>query len=132
MHYAGLFHGYRELAAISAKLRRGVRLYAPPPRTRLAWFHWDLLGPVPYDYRVYAGYADDEFSDYVYLPFMSRLVLCSIHENDAILQFMYNEATECPKRLFEIGFERVEAVIAFRIKNAVPGNVARYQIAPMV
>lgn len=129
---SGSFFGYRERPPAMPQKRRAVRLYTFKPRTRLAWFHWDLLGPVPYDYRVYEGYASDTFGDYIPIPYMSRMIVCNIRENDAILQFMYNEAAECPERLFELGFARVEAVIAFRIRNAIPGSPAYYQISPMI
>ena len=131
---SGSFFGYREY--VKKPVVGGRLIVFPPiePEIRLQWWHWDLLGPIPYAYDVFKGTADDAFpDDFVLFPFFTRMILANIRDNPAKLQFCYDQEGKIyfDERQFDIGFIRVEAAWGFRIKNAVPGNPARYQIVPL-
>lgn len=132
-NYAGLFHGYRELPAAG---RRAVYFhwYLPiPPENRLQYWHWDLLGPVPFWYEVYSGLAEDDYpADFIQFPFQSRLIMATIRDAPAYIIWTYDGVDELPERRFDLGFARLEAAVGFKIRNAEPGISARYQIIPML
>lgn len=131
--FSGSFFGYREYTKKAALISRPVVFPVIDPEIRLQWWHWDLLGPIPYAYNVFKGLANDDFPDkFILFPFFTRMILANIRDNPAKLQFCYDQDEEVyfDEREFDSGFIRVEAAWGFRIKNAVPGNPARYQIVP--
>ena len=142
MDHPATFFGYREYEK-PVLSRRGARLFTPvarratrldEPLERLApkWFHWDLLGPTPYDYEVHSGEARDTYSDaFILTRFQTRAVLCTVTDNPAYLVFTYDGATALPERFFDTGFTRVESIRGFKIRNAMPGQVARYQVVAL-
>lgn len=134
MHHAdGSFWGYREKPKV---LVGGGRLWLFPPidpQIRLNYWHWDLLGPVPFQYRVFSGLANDNYpNDFIEFGFMSRLIFCTIRENPGTLILTYDGVTEQPEREFTLSFIRLEACVGFKIKNAQPGFPCNYQIIPML
>ena len=132
MNHAGSFFGYREKKP-KPKLRVGGWTYTPPdPEVRLEYWSWDLLGPVPFQYDVYAGFSADEFpDDFVSFPFQSRLIIGTIRDAPADLILTYDGITEQPARRFGLGFARLEAARGFKIRSAEAGRPCRYQIIPM-
>lgn len=140
--------GYRELAPPAPPAgRRGWTFPSmskgatysfplPPPPLRLQYWHWDLLGPIPFTYKVFRGEAADDYAaafQEIDLPYgMTRLIVCTIRDNPARLIFTYDGINELPEREFSIGFARVEAVVGFKVKNAIPGMTARYQLCFML
>lgn len=143
----GAFFGYREHEVARVLSRRGWvfrsaskitpwRFPASPPPLRLMYWHWDLLGNVPFTYKVFSGEATDNYAaDFqeIDLPYgMTRLIVCTIRDNPATLIFTYDGVNELPEREFSIGFARVEAVVGFKVRNARPGMTARYQLCFML
>ena len=91
-----------------------------------------MLGPIPYDYKVYWGDAPDDYqADFIMLPFHTRAVHCTVMDSPGMLKFTYDGVEELPEREFGIGFERVEAIRGFKIKNKYPGNICRFQVMPL-
>lgn len=131
----GAFFGYRALPRERAAVY-SWRFLPPDPEVRLQYWHWDLLGPIPFWYDVYAGLAADDYpEDFVLFPFephMSRLIIATIRDAPAYLIFTYDGVTEQPERRFDLGFARLEAARGFKIRNAEPGRACRYQIIPMI
>ena len=132
----GTFYGYRE-RRVPPRLRTPSWHFTPPdPEVRLTYWDWDLLGPVPFVYDVFAGFAEDEYpEDFVMFPFdpfPCRLVIGTIRDGPALLIFTYDGETEQPERRFDLGFARLEACRGFKIKNAEPGRICRYQMIPML
>lgn len=113
------------------------RTYAwtfPPPdkEQRLEYWHWDLLGPIPFDYEVFSGTAEDDYpDDIVPFPFMSRLIVVTLRDAPAMIRFSYDGENDQPERRFEIGFARLEGARGFKIRNAEAGRACRYQVIPM-
>lgn len=127
----GIFYGYRERAPVR---RASTRLWLFPPsdpEIRLTYWDWDLLGPIPFSYDVFSGYAGDDYpDDFVLFPFQSRLIIATIRDAPAYIRFTYDGVTEQPERRFDLGFARVEAARGFKIRNADPGIQSQYQIIP--
>lgn len=136
----GAYWGYRAFS--SSRVMRVVHhMFLPPdPELRLQYWHWDLLGPVPFWYRNCSGFAEDDYQDdFVMFEFpgapdqyMTRLIIATIRDAPAYLVFTYDGVTEQPERRFDLGFARVEAARGFKIRNAEPGRPCRYQIIPML
>lgn len=125
------FWGYRG-AALGPGRTYFWRYIPPDQEQALKYWHWDLLGPIPFDYEVYSGTAEDNFPDSpVIYPFMCRLILATIRDAPAMISFTYDGETDQPERRFEIGFTRLEAARGFKIRNAEPGRACRYQVIPM-
>ena len=132
-HYGtGVFLGFRGLAAAPRGRMPSWRYVPTDPEVALKYWHWDLLGPVPFSYDVFGGLAEDDYpADFVMFPFQSRLLMATIRDGPAMIKFTYDGATEQPERRFEIGFARLEAARGFKIRNAEAGRPCRYQIIPM-
>jgi len=100
------------------------------------YWHWDLLGPIPFSYKVFSGEATDDYAaDFqdIDLPYgMTRLIVCTIRDNPAKLIFTFDGVNALPEREFSIGFARLEAVRGFKVKNAIPGLTSRYQLCFMM
>lgn len=126
------FWGYRGYRAPAGKTY--FWRYTPPdPEVALKYWHWDLMGPVPFSYNVCSGVAGDAYpADFVEFGFQSRLIIATIRDAPAIISFTYDGVTEQPERRFEIGFARLEAARGFKIRNAEAGRPCRYQIIPMI
>lgn len=133
MHIAsGAFYGYRELPRPPKARTRPWRLLPPTKELRLEYWHWDLLGPIPFCYENYRGLAEDDYgADFTLFPFMARLLIATIRDAPAYLILTYDGITEQPERRFDLGFARVEAVVGFKIRNAEPGRICSYQVVPM-
>lgn len=135
-HIQGAFFGYRELARPPRVRMPSWRFTPPDPEQRLEYWHWDLMGPTTFWYDVYRGLAEDSYpADFVLFPFephMSRLIIATIRDAPAYIIFTYDGETEQPERRFDLGFARLEAIRGFKIKNAEPGRVCRYQMIPMI
>jgi hypothetical protein len=100
---------------------------------RLKWWHWDLLGPYPFDWRIFQGVTENDYPDQlvqVGFPgvYCCRVVLAVIRDNPAAFIFSYDGETELPEREFWFGFIRLEAVRAFKIRSAYAGLPARYTL----
>lgn len=129
----GTFFGYRERLPVS---KGAISFWMPPhilPEVALKYWHWDLMGPVPFWYENYAGLATDDYpDDFVLFSFMSRLVMGTIRDAPAYIILTYDGETEQPERLFDQGFARLEGARGFKIKNANPGIACNYQLMPMI
>ncbi len=132
LHEIGVFWGFREAAPpLSGGMRMWV-LHPPQKELRLEYWHWDLLGPIPFQYENYKGYAEDDYpDDFQLFPFQSRLIIATIRDAPAYLRLTYDGITEQPERRFDIGFARIEAARGFKIRNAEPGRACTYQMIPM-
>ncbi len=128
----GIFYGYRERAP-APRGKPILWTFRPPePELRLKYWHWEALGPIPFDYDVFSGYAEDDYpDDFTAFPFQSRLIIATIRHAPAYIRFTYDGITEQPERRFDIGFARIEAARGFKIRNADPGIRSEYQIIPM-
>lgn len=127
----GGFRGYRSPPPSAPVGPRVWWFPLPDPEVRLSYFDYDLLGPVPFQYEVYRGLADDEYSeDFISFGFQSRLIIATIRDAPAFIIFTYDGETEQPARRFDLGFARLEAARGFKIRNVEPGIPSRYQIIP--
>jgi len=141
MHYEGVYIGYREYILKLGGRTPMVHLPIPtrtpsfakaPPKwpNRLKWWMWEKLGPKPYEYRVFSGLANDDYPDeWTSIDFNTRVMYGIVKENNAMLKFQYRQSFEPQERQFYLGFILLECVSGFKIKNAVPGLPAKYEIA---
>lgn len=131
----GTFLGYRELARAAPLGRRGWSFAPPPPPLRLKPWEYDLLGPVPFEYKIFKGWATDNYAvDFQEIDLSygtPRLIFCTIREHAAKFTFTYDGTTSSREREFSIGFARLEGVVAFKVKNATPGLTSWYQLCFM-
>ena len=133
LHLANAQDGMRAYKWLTPATLEAPELPLIIPETKLEIWGYDMLGPVPFDYRVYRGYAEDAYpADFVTLPFQSRMIAATISEAPADLIISYDGITAEPERRFDTGFGRLEAAKAFMIKNHVPGNISHYQLIPMI
>lgn len=129
---SGTFYGYRELAKPPKKNTPFWAFTPPDPELRLEYWQWDVLGPVPFQYQVYRGSAEDDYQvDFVSFPFQTHLILGFIRDAPAYITLTYDGLNEQPERRFDLGFMRLEAAMGFKIRNAEPGISSRYQIVVM-
>jgi len=126
--YFGVFYGYREIALPRVMGGPGWRFKPKEPEIRLKYWHWDLLGSIPYFYEVYWGYTEEEYPDgYTLFPFESRLIMATIRDAPLYCTFTYDGFEPQPERRFGLGFARVEAAKGFMVRNAEPGIPSQYQ-----
>lgn len=128
MHHAAIFVGYRGREDV---VLRRPRLPLPPvgllltPRLSPPEI-WNL-GKLPYQLKVYAGYAPDDYpADYVQLPFMSLITSLIVWDNPVMVRFDY-KGVQFGEREVGNGFMKPECATGFMIRNVVAGNAARYQ-----
>jgi len=133
MLYEGGFFGYREVRKPPGGARRGWHPSPVDPPIRLKWFHWELLGPLPFDWRIFSGTTGNDFQDSL-IPvgfdgdYSSRAVLANIREAPAQIIFSNDGETENDMREFHYGFIRLEAIRGFKIRSAYVGIPSRYQL----
>lgn len=132
MLYEGGFYGYREVRKPPGGARRGWHPSPVDPPIRLKWFHWELLGPLPFDWRIFSGTTGDNFQDSLVSvgfdhDYSSRAVLAHIREAPAQIIFSNDGETENDMREFQYGFIRLEAIRGFKIRSAYVGIPSRYQ-----
>lgn len=132
MLYEGGYWGYREVRKPPGGRRRGWHFTPPDPPIRLKWWHWELLGPIPFDWRIFSGTTEDDFGSMFLAGFdhdySSRAVVANIREAPAEIIFSHDGETEMEVRQFDTGFIRLEALRGFKIRSAYLGIPSRYQI----
>lgn len=132
MLYEGGFFGYREVAKPPGGARRGSHPTAIDPPIRLKWWHWELLGPLPFDWRIFSGTTGNDFqSSFIPVGFdhdyCCRMLFAHIREAPAEIIFSYDGVTDSPVREFQYGFVKIEAIKGFKIRSAYAGIPSRYQ-----
>lgn len=128
-HYDAKFYGYREFVLKLGGIRPMPPRPPDPPPNRLKWWEWDLLGPIPYDYKFFNGIAGDAYpADFTEIGWNTRMMYGLVRQHPAIFQFRYKTGMEPDEREFDIGFIRLESVTGFKIRNARQGLDASYTI----
>ena len=131
-HYGtGTFFGYRALGPPAAAVGGGRtrRLFSGIERwpLRLSPEELDLLNP-SYRYAIFAGDAQDDYQEvFVPIGFLTTKIHCRIWDNPAEVVLSYDGETAISEEYTQQGFHRMKFIRAFRIRNYVPGMVARYQ-----
>ena len=135
MHYIGTFWGYRERDADAPPLMS----YTFPPVFSVenpALNPWDMsnLSYQSFLYKVYEGYADDDYpADFTMVDVAlagrtSRQMLFFVYDNPLDLITTYDGTTPQTQRLMQSGFSGIEAIRGFMARNFIPGAQSRYQL----
>ena len=129
---AGTFFGYRGIAFPTGGYTPFWSFPSPRPEVRIREWEWDLLGPVTFEYGVFAGFPDDDYpANFTMFGFQTRLIMAMVRDAAVNIILTYDGITEQPERRFELGFGNMEAAVGFKVRNAEAGIQGSYQLLPM-
>ena len=128
----GVFYGYRELERgldLPHKLPPPFALDSPPQTTPM---EIERLETPTYRYEVYSGQVGDAYpGTMTEIPFTTRMLIISI-EGQLIMQYSFDGANLQPEQELRGDFRVIQAIRAFRVRNAVIGWPAWYQLVAML
>lgn len=126
---SGSFFGYREVARPLKKYRRAVGLKAKPWSFGPSFFHFAMMGPIPYGYKSYDGRAGDSFpADLTLFPFFARVLQIKVTRATAEIIISYDGSTLGDIMEYDGPSVHIQGARGFMIRNKVPGLPAKYQI----
>ena len=125
----GAFYGYREIAPSGKKYRRAVRLARKGWPNGPSFFHFAMMGPIPYGYAIFEGTAPDAFPPAMTsFPFFARMLQIKVTEATAEIRISYDGLTLGEIMEYDGPSVHVQGARGFMIRNRIPGLPAKYQV----
>lgn len=130
----GVFFGYREEAPVAPGGKQSLRLPSPnisPPQTSI--LEIERLKTPTYIYRSFRGSATDDYpDDLTQVGFATRILIISVREGRLEIQYSFDGTAIQEENELRDHHRVIQSIRAFRVRNAIAGYIAQYQLVAML
>ena len=127
----GTFYGYREIPVVIPRKPRLRPLGSVSPM-KLSAPILERLGAPGYDYSARSGEAPEDYGTWTPLPWQCKMATWTLRGGPMEVQVSYDGSTVGDTRLIAASTMTLDAFVAFRVRQLIPGFAVWYQLLAII